>query len=372
MQVKALPAGQHVPMTPQSTPSAGNASQQARARAIAMLSPQQAAANPVPNPSNVTPEELTAVRPSSQASDVVDEKSYSGETDQQSQDDSSLEVEATPPPPKKDEQLSSQYAMLAKREKQLRMKAQQQEQTIKAREDAIRQREEAISAKDREYSQGYISKADLKQNPLKIFADAGLSYDEVTQAILNQGSVDPRTEAYIQRLESKLSQFEEKMSQNEKNAQNQQQQAYDAALSQIKTDVKSLVYTDPSFETIKATNSVNDVVELIKKTYDEDGILLSVEDAANEVENYLVDEALKLARLSKIQKRMQPVASKPVQTQGSQTATSTNKQQQPMKTLTNAASTGRKLSPKERAILAFKGELKSWRDHKTKIVPDQV
>lgn len=111
---------------------------------------------------------------------------------------------------------------------------------------------------------------------------------------------------------------------------------------------------DPYFETIKQTNSVSDVVDLITATYEKDGILLSVEEAAKEVEDYLVDEAMKLTRIGKIKQRLAASTTAKV----SQEQTPAPKKQTQMKTLTNAASTTRQLSAKERAILAFRGELK--------------
>ncbi|MDE2106538.1 MAG: hypothetical protein KGL39_55500, partial [Patescibacteria group bacterium] len=107
--------------------------------------------------------------------------------------------------------------------------------------------------------------------------------------------------------------------------------------------------------TIRATNSVKDVVDLIEQTFKEEGRVMDVEEAANEVENYLLEEIEKLTRIEKLKKRME---AKPAATPKSDEQTPQKKQPQTMKTLTNAASSSRQLSAKERAILAFKGELK--------------
>jgi hypothetical protein len=142
-----------------------------------------------------------------------------------------------------------------------------------------------------------------------------------------------------------------------KTFEDQQTASYQAAVSQIKTDVQRLVESDPEFETVKATRSVDDVVELITKTYEQDQVLMSVEDATREVENYLIEEALNLTRIQKIQKRLQ--AAQPEARVGQPQQQAASPRQQPMKTLTNAASSSRPLNARERAILAFKGELKS-------------
>jgi hypothetical protein len=80
---------------------------------------------------------------------------------------------------------------------------------------------------------------------------------------------------------------------------------------------------------------------------------MSVEEAAQQVEDYLADEAFKLSRLGKIQKRVQQAA-QPKVLQKTQAAQQTQTQ---MKTLTNATSSTRKMSSRERAILAMEGKL---------------
>lgn len=138
----------------------------------------------------------------------------------------------------------------------------------------------------------------------------------------------------------------------------QQKQSYQQALTQIRQEATQLVSQDPNYEAIKTSNAVNDVVDLIEQTFKQDGILLTVEEAANEVEEYLVEELMKLAKMQKIQSRLmpQPKAEAPKPPVKAETPTATQSQQPQMKTLTNSISSSRKLTAKERAMLAFKGE----------------
>lgn len=273
-------------------------------------------------------------------------------------------LDAAPPeePPQKTEDpaLSRQFAQLARQERAMRQKAQQQEQALKAREDALKAREDALGI-DR--NDKYIPKDRLKQDPLSVLSEVGLSYDDVVNQVLNQQPQDPRMQAMIQRLESEIAELKSDRDSFRKSSEEQQQAQYQAAVKQIETEAKKLIYTDPAFETVKAMNATADVVELITETYNKDGILLSVEEAAQQVEDYLVEEALKLAKLDKIQKRLKPeVASKPAQSQvaqKTQAASSSNQGQTPqMKTLTNQNSTSRKMTARERAIAAITGQLK--------------
>lgn len=262
--------------------------------------------------------------------------------------------------PTEDPSLSRQFAQLSRQERALRAKAQQQEQAYKTKEAAILAREEAIKAKELEYQQGYISKSQLKDNLLQTAYEAGLTYDQVAQQMLESPSqqTDPRMLAMISKLENEIKSLKSANEETNNNYKSQQQQAYDSAIKQIRVDVDNLVKSDPNYEIINATKSSKDVVDLIVRTYNEDGILMSVEDAANEVERHIEEEALKLARLSKVTKKLQSVApsvsSKPQQTQTQPKAQTPP----PMKTLTNAAASTRQLSARERALLAFKGELK--------------
>lgn len=322
-----------------------------RARAVAILegtnqSPQEQSRQPENHsidPNNISPEEVSGGRSHSQPDkEVISEPEVTSEA----QD---LEKKIDPA-------VSKQFALLAKQEKQLRLKQQQQLQAFKTREAELTAREAALTQKPQIDPSQYISKDELKRNTLRQLADAGITYEELTQQILNTSPTDPRTEAIIAKQAQELADLRTRLDNQDKNQVESQQQARQAAVRQITRDVKDLVTMDPAFETIKVTNSVSDVVELIERTFDKDGYVMSVEEAAKEVENYLMEEALKLTRIGKIKSRLEESA----QTNQTKKTGPTQQTQQPsMKTLTNATSSSRQLSAKERAILAFKGELKS-------------
>lgn len=324
----------------------------ARDRAIQRLvqSPTQGQAqeHPVQDANNISVEELGAI------------KAQTTETT-----DNSTTIEDTPQTPevpkeekaKEDPALSRQFAQLARQERALRAKAQQQDQALKAREAALAEREAKIASSAPDMTQ-YIAKDRFKADPLSVMAETGLSYEEVTQQLIAQQPTDPRVSATIQRLEAQIAELKQDREESKKTYTEQQQAAYEAAVKQITRDAKDLVTTDPEFELIKATGSVKDVVELIKKHHEKTGEVLSVEEAAREVENYLFEETTKLTNLDKIKKRMaqSSATTKPTDVKTPQT----QKQTQPqMKTLTNATSSTRPLSARERAIAAMEGRLKS-------------
>lgn len=307
----------------------------ARDRAIAkLMAGAPVPQSPVANPSQVSPEEMSVVSTPSRQSDTNETSNLNAPADTKAAE----------------EPISSQYAVLARKEKALRLRDQQ----LRQREAAIKASEapKAPSAPTFDESK-YVSKDRLEKDPFGALAELGLDYSQLTDRLLNSPSPEAqKQQAYISKLESRLEALESGQTKVQKTFEEREVESRKQAVSQIRSEVGKLVMTDPQFETIKETRSLNDVVELIEKTFDEDGILLTVEEAAQQVEDYLVDEAMKIAKIKKIQLRL--AAGLPATAQTKQT--DAPKQQQ-LKTLTNSVSSSRPLTSKERAILAFQGKL---------------
>lgn len=337
-------------ITAQTKPSAS------RDRAIAKLleSNSQPQSSPVQNPTQVAPEEMSAIRAPSQP--AVPESTQQSAESRQSPPNEAQNSSPEATEVKTDEPISAQYAQLARKEKAVRAKVQE----MKAAELSVKAREEALAAKETElqakYDRDYIPRDRLKKDPFAVLNETGVTYDEITQQALNQPKPeDQALQATIQELKSKIASLETAQETSKKSAEDTQQRNYQEAVKQIRNEVVHAVNSNPDFETIQATGASEDVVELITQTFEEEGRLLTVEEAAKQVEDYLLEEALRLARLGKVQKRLAPTSqptpaeSKPLE----------NKQPQQTKTLTNSIGATRPLTAKERAVLAFKGELKS-------------
>ena len=172
---------------------------------------------------------------------------------------------------------------------------------------------------------------------------------------MHRQPTDPRVMSTIQKLEAKIEQLENEAKLSKTSQVEQQQQAYQAAIKQIGRDAQDLVNSDPEFETIKALGQTKEVVKLIERTYAKDGIVLSVEEAAKEVEAELVERSLKAAELRKVKERQAALNRSKNNAETKPQGT----QQQQMKTLTNANSSTRPLTARERAIAAMEGRLKS-------------
>lgn len=313
----------------QTTPS--SEAQSARDRAISALM----GTAPAVDQNAISPEEMKAV---SGRNDTVEESSKdTSEATQSTSSETST----------KEEPLSSQYAVLARKEKALRAKAAQQEQAFKAREAALAARESEVSNKASFDPSKFISLDDLKSNAYATLAKLGISYDDISeQAIAAQS---PEAQAYSRmrsEIQEELRALREEQDRTRKQIENSQTQAYQQALKQITLEVNDLVNKDPNFETVKHAGATNDVVELIERTFQEEGKLLTVEEATQAVEDYLVEEALKMSNIKKVKDRL------------SQANTPKQPQTVQMKTLTNSVGAQKPLSARDRALLAFKGELK--------------
>jgi hypothetical protein len=236
---------------------------------------------------------------------------------------------------------AERFAQLARKEKALRAQARQlQEQQKSIQEQMSKSQNEW---RDR-----------IKSDPLSILAEAGLTHDDIANMLLNSKPEDVE----LKRIKSELQAIKSSQQEQFTKIQESQKAAYEQAVKQVSREVQNLVNSNEAYETIRATKSYDAVVELIKQTYDEDGILLSAEEASDMVEEYLTDEAMSLAKLKKIQSKLVPQepSNPEQQTQSNQ------KPQITTKTLTNTVTASSKpLSAKdrrERAIMAFKGQLK--------------
>lgn len=238
--------------------------------------------------------------------------------------------------------------MFAKRERQIRQMQKQ-----------IQQEKEEMKQRLAQYETDYIPRSKLKEDLWGVLNNEGIDYNRLTEEVLNQPNMnDPTTRA----LMNKLKALEDKQLAAERSAQEATQRQYEQALAQIKNEVLMTVDAGAEYETIKELGMQEAVVELIEQTFNSEGRLMDIEEAAKQVETYLVEEGLKLAKLKKIQASLAPKT----EAEPSVAPKQPLKQSQPqvqLKTLTNTvqAQTSKKSSEKERiarAMAAFKGELK--------------
>lgn len=226
------------------------------------------------------------------------------------------------------------------------------------KEKALRAETKKIQAMKAEIDQQRAKPAepvDWKSQFLKDPYSVGVTPEELQQITLNSMNQSPEA-VMIRQLQAKIEALEAGQSTVLKKTEEAQTSAYNNAIKQLNREVGLLVDGDEIYETIKATGSQEAVVALIESTYKEDGILLTAEEAAKQVEDYLLEEAVTLSNLKKVKARLAPEAASLETTQKQ----SLTQKPQP-KTLTNdMTSQSKPLSQKDRrarAIAAFQNKL---------------
>lgn len=220
--------------------------------------------------------------------------------------------------------LSPQLAAIAKQRRALQVK-----------EREIAQREAMLSQPT---SQGWIDPAKLQSDPLSVLLESGVTYDQLTEAILSsQGNQE------INSLKAEIKALQEGVDKRFTDYTSQQEQQI---LSEMKREAEMLA-KDDSFEMVRHTNSIPDVMELIDRTYKATGEVLDVAEAMRLVEDHLVEETLKIASLKKVKERITTPPSSPMA-----------KSEPAMRTLTSRDNARVVQDRKARALAAFHGMLK--------------
>ena len=230
--------------------------------------------------------------------------------------------------------LSPQFAALAKAKRALQVK-----------ERELAQREAALTAQPPAATEDVIAK--LKANPLGVLQEAGVTYDQLTEAILaNQSNPE------IVSLKADIKALKEELTGQ---LASRDQMAETQVLAEIKREAERLVQAEPEkYEAIKLARGEEYVKDLVHRTWKETGELLSTEEAADLVENQLLEEALPFAKIKKVQSRLTPPVEQVVQAPTPQPKPNTKI----MRTLTNRDTAQPLMDPRARAIAAALGTLK--------------
>lgn len=332
MKVSPIAQGTGVPA--QSDTSGKSVAPDTRARAIAIASGQEPEAPQPTGDAQVDRINTKRIKMNTQQStnrhespvaEVVEQVLESPTTD--TVEPAQVEEETKP--------LSPQFAALARQKRALQVK-----------ERELAQREQALTAQP--VQAGGISLEKLKADPLGVLQGAGVTYDQLTEAILNNdpSSIDP------QKLRMEIKEELKKELLGEFSTRDQL--AEKQVLGEIKREAIELVSNNENYEAINAARAQDTVVDLIHRTWKETGEVLDVTTAAELVENQLLDEALPFARLKKVQSRLTPAQEEQVE----QTPPPQRPGTKVMRTLTNRDNATPMLDRRSRAIAAMLGTLK--------------
>lgn len=214
---------------------------------------------------------------------------------------------ATPPAePKARDPNEARLAHLAKQQKAIRA----EQARVKSDREQFKAEREQFAKERQEAEETRAWRTRLSKGDFEALTEAGVTKDQLTNYLVNQPNP---TDREILALKSELDLIKEKQGSTEKAMAEKTQRDYDQAVKQITNETTLLVSGNPEkYELIQANGAADAVVELIKQTFDSENHILSVEDACNEVEEYLFEESIKLMSLKKIKSKFNP---EPVGTQ---------------------------------------------------------
>jgi hypothetical protein len=227
-----------------------------------------------------------------------------------------------------------------------------QRRALQVKERELQEREKAFQATS-STKDTWIDPSQLKSKPLSVLLQNGVTYDQLTEALLaEQSGVNPEIAELKAQMEAMKAEVHKTMA--DKDSQAEQQ-----VLAEMTKEATFLATQGDDFEMVRETRSVPTVMSLIEKTYRQTGEVLDVSEAMGLVEDELIKDALKIANIKKVQAKFQPPAPPPAPVVE---APAPQQQQQPspiMRTILNRdSSNSNVMTAKQRAIAAFTGTLK--------------
>lgn len=293
--------------------------------------------------------------------EVVNDEKSEKQSDESVKPDEEKEVEAKSedkdekpeekPVERQKDRFAVKFAALSRKEKALKSKESELESKIKL-----------LQEKEQRFEQYERLK---RENPLRFLEENGLTYEEITKAVLNDGELTPeqKQQNVLAQLQDEIKGLKEKLveyeTENKRKEAELTEKKYEEVILNYKNEIYETVSGNEKYELIQANDAYEDVYELIGAYYQTHKRVLDIHEAAEMVESYLEEQAEKLVRTKKL-------SSKFVSPQKADTTQSKKAQSETPKTLENAHSStvpdrqARKLSDDE--LVAEAASLIRWNE----------
>jgi hypothetical protein len=202
--------------------------------------------------------------------------------------ETTIEAGAESPAPKEESvSLSPKLSALARAQSEQRK-----------REQALSQREKAFEAKLADAEKYAQLKSKLAAKDYSAADELGLTYDEYTKYLVDkQAAANPEEQRYRS--------LEERQNALEKAQEEQTLKEYEQNQSLWKQEIAKVVGEDEAFSTIKELGMEDAVLQHVNDSFEEDGVELTTEQAAKDIEEALVLRAEKFASVTKIKQKFQ-------------------------------------------------------------------
>lgn len=192
-------------------------------------------------------------------------------------------------------QDAMRIAAAIRKEKQLRKQA-------KALEDERRKFQEESRA-----FEPWKEAAEMaKQNKLKALEKLGITYDELTQIMLNNGELPPATVAQQSAEEVTRREIAKLRAELAAEQQKNQEANYEQARKQIAFEAESIASTTDRYPLVKESEAYHDVSEYIEEEFHRTGKIIPVEVALEKMELQIAEGILRLAKIEKIKSQLLP------------------------------------------------------------------
>lgn len=262
-------------------------------------------------------------------------------------EDSAVEAASAEKPPETQEEkpnpLAKQFSALTREQKKLR----EQKAALKAREEKVTAYEKAV--------------AQAKEDPLAFLQSIGLSYDDVFDAAIGiKKKEDPAAKALAEveklRAEAEREKLEAKLAHNRAQIEAAQRHIEKEVLNSEKYELLTAQHEAGTLDVKK------EIFAYIQGYYEQNGVEVTIEQAADALETYLEETTERLLKTKKVQKKVgQPQTQDAETVSSAQTKTENGRRDKTgPKTLTNslsaaapAKSGGEKLSYEDRKKAAY-------------------
>lgn len=199
-----------------------------------------------------------------------------------------------------DDKLSSKFAALSRKEKMIK----QREAQVSQQQKQFEQQLAEIKAENERLKKEFDSyRTGMKQSPLKKLREEGLTFEQLTEMQLNDEN--PTPEMLIKRTREELetgykSELEALKRQLAEEKQKAEKDAEERVVTSYKKQINDHISANTDkYELISLNEAHGLVFDVVEEYYQNEGKILSVDEAADYVEKYLEDEARKVLQAKK-------------------------------------------------------------------------
>lgn len=188
----------------------------------------------------------------------------------------------------------TRFAAMAKKEQRLRL-----------RQEELKKTDAELQTKLAEVKKFEQLRQAAKSNPLAVMEELGLTYDELTNFVINGAQPVNEVKAELERFKAEQVEDKRKSVEAEKARIDAEDKEVIQAFNQEVTEF--VKQAGEKFELVNHFGQHQLVIDVIEENYKQNGRVINKEEAADIVEEYLLGEVEKATKTKKWLARQQPV-----------------------------------------------------------------